>query len=173
MMGRTETTKAKTRQPASAVQVISAAERERFVSILDFWHKIEFFIPFDLDQRIAEEDEHKIRFLHRRDLDNGSAELWHAAVEDGEEIKMFVLYLGVFDKSEITRVCDRVLGATSSVDDDGDFERTELEGRTCFAQLTVDRTGQLVLEPARSGPVSYVSTLPWALGQFEKGGLAS
>src|SRR4051812_32986846 len=116
MMRSATDSKAKINQPAPAVQMISAEERERFGSILAFWHKVEFFIPFDLDQRIAEEDEHKVRFLHRRDLSNGSAELWHAAVEDGEEIKMFVLYLGVFDKSEITRVCDRVLGATSSVD---------------------------------------------------------
>ncbi len=70
-------------------------------------------------------------------------------------------------------MCDRVLGSAGSFDDDGEFERTELEGRTCFVRLTADRTGQLVLESARSGPVSYVSTLPWALGQLERGGLAS
>lgn len=79
----------------------------------------------------------------------------------------------MFDKSEITGVCDRVLGAGAKAEDIGEFERTELEGRTCFAQLTLDAKGQLLLEPARSGPVSYVSTLPWALGQLEKGGLAS
>lgn len=60
---------------ASAVQRISVEERERFSSILSFWHKLEFFIPFDLDQRIAEEDKYKVLFLHRRDLDHGSAEL--------------------------------------------------------------------------------------------------
>src|SRR5436305_14675957 len=132
MMRSAKDEQAKTRQPAPAVQMISAEERERLASILGFWHKIEFFIPFDLDQRIAEEDEHKVRFLHRRDLSDGSAELWHAAVEEDEEIRKFVLYLGVFDKSEITRVCDRVLESATAADDDGEFERTESEGWTCF-----------------------------------------
>src|SRR4051794_27991995 len=100
MMRSASDKNAKTRQPVSAVQAVSLEERERFISILDFWHKVEFFIPFDLDQRIEGEDEHKVRLLHRRDLDGDSAELWRAAVEEDEEIKSFVLYLGVFDKSE-------------------------------------------------------------------------
>ncbi len=65
VMRSAKDSKAKTKQPASAMEAISAEERERFESILNFWHKIEFFIPFDLDQRIAEQDEHKVRFLHR------------------------------------------------------------------------------------------------------------
>jgi hypothetical protein len=95
-------------------------------------------------------------------------------MQEDEEVKQFRLYLGVFDKSEITKVCHRVLGGSRNTTDEDEFERTELEGRTCFAQLTIDPTGELVLESmARSGPVSYVSTLPWALGQFQKAGFAS
>jgi hypothetical protein len=162
-----------TRQTSFAVETISTDEQERFVSILSFWHKIEFFIPFDLDQRIAEADEHKIRYLHRQDLNRGSLTLWEVAVQEDEEVKLFRLYLGVFDKSEITNVCDQILGPSEDTSDE-EFERTGLEGRTCFAQLTIDPTGELVLESAaRSGPVSFISTLPWALGQFEKAGFAS
>jgi hypothetical protein len=156
------------------VETISTDEREWLVSILSFWHKIEFFIPFDLEQRIAEADEHKIRYLHRGGPDEGFSTLWQVAVQDDEEVKYFNLYLGVFDKSEITNVCNRVMGPSHDGNDEEEFERTDLEGRTCFAQLTIDPTGDLVLESTtRSGPVSYVSTLPWALGQFEKAGLAS
>jgi uncharacterized small protein (DUF1192 family) len=162
-----------TRQTSFVVETISAEEQERFVSILSFWHKIEFFIPFDLDQRIAEADEHKIRYLHRQDLHRDSSTLWEVAVQEDEEVKLFRLYLGIFDKSEITNVCDQILGPSRDASDE-EFERTGLEGRTCFAQLTIDPTGELVLESAaRPGPVSYVSTLPWALGQFKKAGFAN
>ncbi len=156
------------------METISTDEQERFVSILSFWHKIEFFMPFDLEQRIAEADEHKIRYLHREGPEGHSSTLWQVTVQDDEEVKRFNLYLGVFEKSEITKVCNRVMGPSQHANDEEEFERTDLEGRTCFAQLTIDPTGDLVLESTtRSGPVSYVSTLPWALGQFEKAGLAS
>lgn len=160
-------------QTPFVVETISTDERERFVSILSFWHKLEFFIPFDLEQRIADADEHKIRYLHRGGPDGRPSTLWQVEVQEDEEVKSYHLYLGVFDKSEITKICNRVLGPSQYANDDEEFERTDLEGRTCFAQLTIDPTGDLVLESKiRSGPVSYVSTVPWALGQFEKAGLA-
>ena len=156
------------------MEAISTDELERFVSILSFWHKIEFFIPFDLEQRIADTDEHKIRYLHRGDSDGASSTLWQVEVQEDEEVKSFRLYLGVFDKSEITRLCNRSDVSSPEAIDEEEFERTDLEGRTCFAQLTIDPTGHLLLESTtRSGPLSYVSTLPWALGQFERAGLAS
>jgi hypothetical protein len=63
------------RQTEPRTEAISAEEQERFVSILSFWRKIEFFIPLDLDQQIAEADEHKIRYLYLQDLDRGSSPL--------------------------------------------------------------------------------------------------
>ena len=156
----------------SAVEPISADEQERFVSILNFWHKIEFFVPFDLDQRIAESDERKFRYLQRQDAARGPS-LWQIEIPEDEEVKRFHLYLVVFDKAEITRACNRILGTSEDANDDEEFERTALEGRSCFAQLTIDPTGELILSSARSSPVSYVSTLPWALGQLEKAGLAA
>ncbi len=162
------------RQTPFVGETISNDEQERFVSILSFWHKIEFFIPFDLEQRIAEADEYKIRRLYRGGPDEGSSTLWQVPIQEDEEVKRFNLYLCVFDKSEITKVCNRVLGSSEDGNDEEEFERTDLEGPTCFAQLTIDPTGRLVLESTiRPGPVSYVSTLPWALGKFEQAGLAS
>ena len=155
---------------AAETELISADEQERFLSILNFWHKIEFFIPFDLDGRIAESGEDKIRYLPRQNQDRGSSTLWQVEVQEDEEVKRFHVYLCIFDKSEIARVCD----STSRAGDDEEFERTELEGRSCFARLTVDPRGELLLESkASSSPVSYVSTLPWALDQYQKAGLAS
>jgi hypothetical protein len=39
---------------SDAEEPIAADEQERFLSILSFWHKVEFFIPFDLTGRISE-----------------------------------------------------------------------------------------------------------------------
>jgi hypothetical protein len=41
------------------------SEMSRVLDILSFWHKIEFFIPFDLDVRLREREGHK-GFLRRR-----------------------------------------------------------------------------------------------------------
>ncbi len=101
---------ANTRQTPPEFEAISADEQERFVSILSFWHKIEFFIPFDLEQRIAEADEHKLRRLDRGGPHGRSSKLWQIDVQEDEEVKFFRLYLGVFDKSEIAKVCNRVMG---------------------------------------------------------------
>ncbi len=162
------------RQNQPAPEPISAGDQERFLSILNFWHKLEFFIPFDLDQRLTEIDEKKTLYVHRQDLQQGCCNLWRPEVEDDQEVTGFRLYVCIFDKSEITRVCDQVLGSSRTTNDDEDFERTELEGRSCFAQLTFDSIGELIFESAtRSSPVSYVSTLPWALGQIQSSGLAA
>lgn len=44
------------------------ATRQRLIDILDYWHKIEFFIPFDLDQIIDVEDPSKLRIIRREQL---------------------------------------------------------------------------------------------------------
>ncbi len=123
------------RQTPSAEQAISAGDQERFLSILRFWHKIEFFIPFDLDQRIVEADEHNIRYLHEQDLDRASSALWRAQVKEDEEVKRFNLYIGVFDKAEITKVSNRVLGRSQEGNEDEEFERTELERPHMFCTI--------------------------------------
>ncbi len=161
-------------QTQPTVESISVEERERFISILSFWHKLEFFIPFDLDQRIAEAGEGKIRCLQKQDPNHNPLSLWQVEVEEDKRVRRFKLYLCVFDKSEITKICNRLLGPSQDANEIEEFERTELEGLSCFAQFTIDPKGELILDStAKSGPASYVSTLPWALGQFEREGLAS
>lgn len=56
------------RQNARATETVSAEEQKTLLAILNFWHKLEFFIPFDLDQRIDEAGEGRIRCLHAKDL---------------------------------------------------------------------------------------------------------
>ena len=161
------------RPPLPPTDSVSGDEQQRLLSILNFWHKIEFFIPFDLDGRISEAGEDKILYLQRPELERASSPLWQFEPPEDEEVQGFRLYLGIFDKSEITRTCNRILGPQNANEDE-EFERTALESRSCFARLPIDATGELVLDPdAKSSPVSYVSTLPWALGQFQQSGLQS
>lgn len=48
------------------------------LDILDYWHKIEFFIPFDLDAKISECRERQIHWLHRDALADENWSLWKA-----------------------------------------------------------------------------------------------
>ena len=43
--------------------MVSAAQ-QRLLDILDYWHKIEFFIPFDLSQVTDIEDAWKLRWIN-------------------------------------------------------------------------------------------------------------
>ena len=156
-------------QDTRATEAISGAEQERLLAILNFWHKLEFFIPFDLDQRIAEAETGRIRPLRARHLADSSNSLWLANLPDGYELKGFYLYLGIFDKSEITKVCEQAVRSKLQLDPHEEFERTDLEGNTCFARLTISSLGELVFE---SETIS-VSTVPWALGQIQAHGLSA
>lgn len=86
--------------------------------------------------------------------------MWEANLPDEYELKSFYLYLGIFDKSEITRICERAIGSKPQFNPDEEIERTDLEGNTCFARLSISPTGELAFE-SKAEALS-VSTLPWA-----------
>lgn len=97
--------------------------------------------------------------------------LREANLPDEYELKSFYLYLGIFDKSEITRICERAIGSKPQFNPDEEIERTDLEGNTCFARLSISPTGELAFE-SKAEALS-VSTLPWALDQIEAHGLSA
>ena len=153
------------------VEALSGEEQERLLAILDFWHKLEFFIPFDLEKRAKEADEGRVRWLQADDRTHSSSELWSADLPDDYELKGFDLYLGVFDTKEITKICEQAVRSQTHVSLFDEVERADLKGRTCFAKLTISQTGELVFKSEREA--TSVSSVPWALGKIQVQGLSA
>lgn len=139
--------------------------QQRLLEILKYWHNIEFFIPFDLNQITDTPDDWKLRWLGRSELTQLPATFFsQLIVPSSHQITGYRLYLGVFDKAEIARTCATSLSYAQQVEEE---ERGELEGRTCFARLALNALGEPVFDPLS------VSTVPWALGQVTRHGLSS
>ncbi|MBX5191474.1 ATP-binding protein [Rhizobium sp. NZLR3b] len=143
------------------------AERERLLAILDFWHKIEFFIPYDLSSRVVTGEGRSVFWLHARTLEDDGASLRRPAIPEGKQITGFTLFLGVFSKSEVTDIRRRFDSVAADIAEYEDAERGDLDGDTCFASLQLTPLGQPIFE------TFSVSTLPWALGRVQKSGLSS
>ncbi|WP_317204591.1 DEAD/DEAH box helicase [Janthinobacterium sp.] len=135
---------------------MTQVEQQRLLDILDYWHKIEFFVPFDLSQVSDTQDEWKLRWLTRSDLAGQPADfLARLSVPPELRVSGFKLFLGVFDKEEIGRACAAAPGAQFD-----EAERGNAQGRSCFARLTLNAAGEASFEPVS------VSTVPWALGHM-------
>jgi flagellar biosynthesis GTPase FlhF len=144
-------------------------DRQRILDILDYWHKIEFFIPFGLDQKISDNEEWQTRTLSAVTLAQSSDDAWRTLFPPPPlKVTGYNLYLGVFDRSALTQVSERHLTAHSQPHHFNVFEeeeRTELEGKTCFARISLDANGVALL------PDVSVSAAPWALGTIANTGL--
>lgn len=147
---------------------MTTQEQERLLGILDYWHKIEFFIPFGLDQHVSDLEAWQARTLSAEDFTTSTDDAWRT-VEPKKDmvVKGFNLYLGIFDKAVIATICQRHLSTSHPCcgDEYEDAERTELEGRTCFAKIP------LTCEGIPSFDSISISTVPWALGQTQSKGL--
>ncbi|KUZ90328.1 hypothetical protein WI73_08540 [Burkholderia ubonensis] len=143
------------------------AETEKMQHILDYWHKIEFFIPFDLKQVLehANEDEDNLRWISQDDLTSGAPSLWNVEhIREGHELVEFQLYLGVFDMQAIVEFANGLSQDSSGVSSEDD-ERTALDGQSCVARLKLNAHGEPVFDPFS------VSTVPWAIGTAGRDGL--
>lgn len=146
---------------------VEDTERKRLLAILDFWHKIEFFIPYDLSARTIPDKGRSVFWLHAKTLDDDGTALSRPSVPEDKQITGFTLFLGVFSKSEIAGIRKHFDNPVSDIAEYEDAERGSLDGETCFASLQLTPAGQPMFE------TFSVSTLPWALGRVCKAGLAS
>lgn len=147
-------------------------DQATLLAILDYWHKVEFFIPYGLEQYLDDLGEWQSRSLHRAALERSSGSDWlNIDVVAHKDLTGYNLFIGIFDKSAISHTCDRVLPASvPTADSAAAFEeeaRTELEGLTCFAKLPLDKAGHPIIDSLS------ISTAPWALGQTLATGLPS
>lgn len=137
----------------------TSAPNAGFQEILEFWHKLEFFIPFDLDNRTEKSDWKKIFWLDRENLDATLAEIATFRPPAGKIISRRHLFVGVFEFAELDVVAQKYRSASEVTPDFETDERGLPEGRTCFAQFGLNEKFLIDFDDVS------VSTLPWAMGQ--------
>lgn len=132
--------------------------------ILEFWHKVEFFIPFDLQKQVLESKgaDWSVRHFTQTDLLQVTTKhLWSCDPPEGELIG-FDLYIGVFDKSDLAIVTSKVIHEYPTDDEIIEqSERGDLEGVSCFSRIRVNCNGEILLDEIS------VSTVPWSLGRIQ------
>lgn len=154
---------------------MNASSDNRHIPVLEFWHKVEFFIPFDLRGQVlqAKGAEWSVKCITATEIQQispaSSGDLWQVArVPEEKAVRGFELYLGIFDKSILATVTDSLIGRADSeefeIDQD---ERGELEGETCFAKVWLNASGEPQFDQIS------VSTVPWALGAISRAGMDS
>lgn len=149
--------------------------RDLAAKVLDFWHKVEFFIPFDLQGQVLDDSgpDRPVIELSRGDLaELGTTLLADARpirLEPGKAILGYDLFLNCFDKGEVAALSRELAGepGADSVAAIDQQERSDTEGRTCFARLSLDARGHTTFEEIS------VSTVPWAIGRIRRSGLAT
>ncbi|MGH0004843.1 hypothetical protein ACQU0X_32680 [Pseudovibrio ascidiaceicola] len=127
---------------------------------LSFWHKLEFFIPFDLDSRARPKENQKKIWRSYRD----ASPLCFDSPPKGMEVARYTLFLGVLDKSEIRAVVVERKARTEYEELDED-QGTDLEGLTCMASLSLSH------DAVPNFDEFEISTLPWAVGQSRANGI--
>jgi hypothetical protein len=85
------------------------SEQERILEILDYWHKIEFFIPFDLEKMIDDSAGWQVIWLHKDDLKNKASAIRRHRTPDDHVLTGFALFLGIFDKGVASGVLESFL----------------------------------------------------------------
>ncbi|TCV91635.1 hypothetical protein EC912_11065 [Luteibacter rhizovicinus] len=125
--------------------------------ILDYWHSVEFFNAYDLDDQLEEarRSRHPTQLIDDERLVDGT---WATFSQRPRTI-----YLLPFDVSHVTRVVEACIAtAPDALVEQRDAEAAA-EGLTCFAKLTVSHEGK----PDFDG--ISLSALPWALGRLQHG----
>ena len=147
----------------SETEAISA----KFADILQFWHRLEFFNPFDLEKRVEPSDRKHIIWLREDDLQECLTELAAYTPPQGKRITSAYLFAGVFSMDELDRFANELAPASNGDDAFEDAERGLPEGRSCFAQFGLGTGFGINFDDIE------VSTLPWAMGQCRKTGLSA
>lgn len=140
------------------------------ISVLDFWHKIEFFLPYDLQEKLSEikKSNQIYSALSVEAISSISSEkLWANPYQgEDEEVTSFELFIGVYAKEELAeqlRKCLALEEDNQNANFIGNADGGKLKGLSCCAKIRLDEFG--CLDPYQNGNIQ-VSTAPWALGQI-------
>lgn len=136
--------------------------------VLNYWHKVEFFESASIDE-LEEGASGVIHFnqemlagipdcfpwLNRQNVTRAGPGFSPSAEYD------YIFYLGIFSRREIFARAHTLFPEAGN----SEAERCDDEGRSCSIKLHVCRDGSIDLARAE------FSTVPWALGQLQAGGL--
>ncbi|CAG19108.1 hypothetical protein [Photobacterium profundum] len=142
-------------------------EKHQALSILEYWHKIEFFDSAELGD-ISKRNNGAIHYDIQQVLDTPDCLPWinrNHIRRAGEKYKhnehyTFKVYLGLFWRSEIFEAGKLYLPNYEDQGLDGN-ERNQDSGFTCSAIIHVDQYGNIDLDKTE------VSTAPWAIGKTQ------
>ncbi|WP_181321977.1 DEAD/DEAH box helicase [Trinickia symbiotica] len=136
---------------------------QKISRILDYWHSVEFFNSYSLDDQLDEARDANRKTVCVRSTSTGSIHGWdEVSGQSGE------LYLVPFDVVQATSVVEHTVAARSkarSVIDQIRDEEMAPEGLTCFAKVKLGQSGRVNADSLS------VSALPWALGRLQSGAL--
>ncbi|MFC0821215.1 AAA domain-containing protein [Moraxella marmotae] len=148
-------------------------QSNREISILSFWHKLEFFAPFDAKQKIteAQDDDRYYSFsideLKSLPPDQSIRHLIPNAPPD-KQFGGASLYLNLFDTNKISQIIQDILQEALSEHEQFSQEAMGAgDGITCFARLDILTDGTLNIRNIQ------LSTVPWALGLSAQDGLTA
>src|SRR5690606_37990211 len=118
--------------------------------ILEFWHKVEFFIPYDLEKQVLDhkDKDWAVRRITREHLQSmqphDCGNLWQVArPPQGKKVYGFDLFLGIFDKSVLSQSVKAALNhQPTDIEATEDFERGDYEGLTCIAKIGLNAHGE-------------------------------
>lgn len=127
--------------------------------VLDYWHSVEFFNHYSLDEQLEKAHESRRNTVCLRRTLNGSIDGWQEACGRPGD-----LYLVPFDVTQATRMVERRVEARSEVERIRDEEMAS-EGLTCFAKVRLGQGGCIIADTLS------VSALPWALGRLQASAL--
>lgn len=143
--------------------------------VLKFWHMVEYFVPFDLDEVTASANARYSILDDDLLHDHGNQKLPWASTKALLQAKgnpqynhQFNLYLIPFKKAELTKISQQVFPRDKKHHPKIEFEeRLSDKGETCFAKIAVSDNGVVDLKQLT------LSTLPWALGKLLSSDFAS
>lgn len=148
-------------------------QRKQEISILSFWHKLEFFAPFDAKQKITEaQDDNRycsftIKQLEELPQKQSVRHLLPTALPN-KEFAGADIYLNLFDTGKISQIIQDILQEELSECEQFSQEAMNADdGITCFAKLQILQDGALDIKNIQ------LSTVPWALGLSAKHGLGA
>lgn len=139
-------------------------QHHREISILSFWHKLEFFSPFDAKQRIAEaQDKDSYRSFSIDELNNlpqdQSIRQSLPCTPDGKSFAGASIYLNLFKTNKISQKMQEIVQEELSEHELFSQEILEVnDSITCFAKLEILANGTLDIQNIE------LSAVPWALG---------
>ncbi|WGE89474.1 AAA domain-containing protein [Actinobacillus arthritidis] len=141
------------------------------LAILDFWHKIEFFLPFDLQRELLDNSSipYKTAFCTNELQQLSPEQIWTIPdLKADEEPLSYAVFLGIYDKNELSQQLERIIG-TQDYHSLNERLQSIKPSASCVAKIRLNEKGGLDYNSIKVD----LSTTPWAISKIKQVGLDS